>query len=241
MKRLSDKSQHFLQSPRLVAELVGHSNIRKNDTVLDIGAGSGIIAGVLAGRCKQVLAYEPDTRLLPALRQNLAKHQNVTILNEDFLNAKLPATPCKVFANIPFHLSSPILKKLTEAESPPKCIYLIVQKQFAHKLLIDDRRFTGLLGAQLAPLFTTRIRRPLRKTDYYPHPAVDTVLIEIKLREQPLIPINSMAKYRELVADCFAVPAKFSKRATTLIAKHPEIKPSNLTAYDWVDVFNSPK
>ena len=239
MKRIADQSQHFLQSPRLVAELVGHSNIRKNDTVLDIGAGSGIISGILAGRCKQVVAYEPDTRLLPTLKQNLSKHQNVTIKNEDFLSTELPTTPYKVFANIPFHLSSPILKKLTETNHPPKSIYLIVQKQFAHKLLIDDRRFTGLLGAQIAPLFTTRIRRPLRKSDYYPHPAVDTVLIEIKLREQPLIAPEKLPAYRSLVADCFATPAKFSKHASLVISKHPEIKPSNLTAYEWVSVFNA--
>ena len=82
MKRIADQSQHFLQSPRLVAELVGHSNIRKNDTVLDIGAGSGIISGILAGRCKQVVAYEPDTRLLPTLKQNLSYCEEIKILKK---------------------------------------------------------------------------------------------------------------------------------------------------------------
>lgn len=238
MKRLTDSSQYFLHSPKLVAELIGHSNIRKNDTVIDIGAGSGIIAGLLAGRCKQVLAYEPDTRLLPNLHKNLTKYSNIDVINKDFLNTELPTNNYKVFANIPFHLSSPIVQKLTNAANPPKSIYLIVQKQFAHKLLIDDRRFTGLLGAQIAPWFTVRIRRPLRKTDYMPRPAVDTVLVEIKLRETPLLLRNQQTAYQDIVARCYSTPTDFRKFAGSLLAQKPELKPSNLITQEWLAIFN---
>lgn len=241
MKRISDNSQYFLHSPKFVGELIGHSNIRKNDTVIDIGAGSGIISGLLAGRAKKIISYEADSRLIPNLKQNLSKRDNVELINADFMNANLPSKPYKVFANIPFHLSSPILQKLTSATNPPKSIYLIVQKQFAHKLLIDDRRFTGLLGAQIAPWFTARIRRPLRKSDYEPRPAVDTVLIEIKLRDQPLLAIDKSDSYRQFVTDCYHTPESFRRDAAKLLAQKPELKPSNLVATEWVEIFSESK
>lgn len=239
MRRLAHHSQYFLRRPSLVSELIGHTSIKKTDTVLDIGAGSGIITSALAGRSQAVISYELDPRMVQKLHENTAKFSNVQIVEKDFLQADLPADTYKVFANIPFHLSSPIMHKLTEAANPPQAIYLIVQKQFANKLLINDQRFTGLLGAQIAPRFTTRIRRTLRRTDFWPHPAVDTVLVELLLRDKPLIPAADMPAYREFVAGCYSTPKLFEK--TPRIAAHisPELKPSQLTAEQWVRLFTA--
>jgi 23S rRNA (adenine-N6)-dimethyltransferase len=119
MSRNHTYSQHFLRSPRLVAELIGHSNIRKNDTVYDLGAGSGVIASVLARRCKQVIAVEIEPQALAKLRQNLSHEQNITILKKDILDLDLPKEPYKIFANIPFSVSAQVVRKFTEAQLPP--------------------------------------------------------------------------------------------------------------------------
>ena len=189
-RQVATHSQHFLRNPRLIAELIGHSNIRRGDLVIDIGAGSGAITVVLARRCRQVLAYENEPGALNKLQQNMRRHKNVKVIAQDFLQAKLPDEPYKVFANIPFHLSADIVRKLTNNDEThtPQAIYLIVQKQFAQKIVPSDRHFTSQLGAQLAPWWQTRIRRPLRRTDFTPPPAVDTVLLELKPRPEPLLP-----------------------------------------------------
>ena len=135
MTRNHAYAQHFLRNPQLVAELVGHSNIRKNDTVYDLGAGSGVIASVLAGRCKQVVAVEIEPEALFKLRQNLGHVDNVTIVAGSILELTPPAEPYKIFANIPFNLSADIVRKFTSAKLPPKSMYLITQKQFARKLV----------------------------------------------------------------------------------------------------------
>lgn len=176
-------SQHFLRSPRLALFLIGHSNLKKRDLVLDIGAGSGVITSALARRCREVWAIEPDPATAAKLRANLA-HQhltNVKILPTDFLTLDLPTTPYKIFANPPFHLSSAILKKLLAADLPPSAIYLILQKQFALKLLNTDRHYTSQLGYALTARYATKIRYPLKPTDFTPPPAVPTVLFEAKL------------------------------------------------------------
>ena len=237
MARLHTYSQHFLRSPRLVAELIGHSNIRKNDTVYDLGAGSGVIASVLAGRCKQVVAVEIEPKALQTLRNNLGHVDNVTILSQDITTLPLPDTPYKVFSNIPFNLSASIVRKLTQATNPPRSIYLIAQKQFARKLVPGDDHFTSQLSAEIAPWFTARIRKPLRKTDFTPPPAVDTVLLEIKPREIPLLDSSHAAMYRTFIKKCFEHQTTFQATDRAGANISPEKRPSQLSTDEWLRLF----
>lgn len=239
MPRLHAYSQHFLKSPRLVAELIGHSNIRKNDTVYDLGAGSGVIASVLANKCKKVIAVENEPEALKKLRYNLGNILNVDIVEQDILKMDMPEGRYKIFANIPFSESAAIVRKFTEADNQPIATYLIVQKQFARKLVPSDQHFTAQLGAQIGPMFTARIRKPLRKTDFTPPPNVDTVLLEIKLREEPMLPIEAAQPYREFVEQCFAEQKFFAKQPREKAGISSEKIPSQLTIEQWVKLFRS--
>lgn len=175
-------SQHFLRSPRLALMLIGHSNLKKRDLVVEIGAGSGVITSALSHRVRQVIAIEPDQTTAAKLRENLAKYhlENVTVVEQDFMNFELPSEPYKVFSNPPFHLSSAIVHKLIESNNPPESFYLILQKQFALKLLNTDRHYTSQLGQELIQKYQTKIKYPLKPTDFTPPPAVPTVLFEAK-------------------------------------------------------------
>lgn len=191
-------SQHFLKSPRLALKLIGHSNLKKRDLVLDIGAGSGVITIALAKRVREVWAIEPDHTAAEKLRANLAKYhiENVRVFEQDFLTLNLPETPYKVFANPPFHLSAEILYKLLDLENRdgqiiskstpnynyPLAIYLILQKQLALKLIPTDRHYTSQLGRHILHNYDARVRLPLHSTDFTPPPAVPTVFYEAKLR-----------------------------------------------------------
>lgn len=238
-RQVATHSQHFLRNPRLIAELIGHSNIRRGDLVIDIGSGSGAITAVLARRCRQVLAYENEPGILNKLQQNMRRHKNVKVIAQDFLLAKLPDEPYKVFANIPFHLSADIVRKLTSNNEmhTPRSIYLIVQKQFAQKIVPSDRHFTSQLGTQLAPWWQTRIRRPLRRTDFTPPPAVDTVLLELKPQSEPLLSTLERDKYQSFVAKCYASQKVFATIPRAEAGINPERKPSELTPEEWVRLY----
>ena len=188
--------------------LIGHSNIRKRDIVLEIGAGSGVITYALTKKCRTVIAVEPDKKTAEKLRANLARQgvevrdyaefprafeapnearetemdgKSIVYLAEmDFLEMELPECNYKVFANPPFHLSSVIVHKLIEAKNPPESFYLILQKQFALKLLLTDRHYTSQLGQEVIKKYQTKIKYPLKPTDFTPPPAVPTVLFEAK-------------------------------------------------------------
>lgn len=239
MKRLHNYSQHFLRNPRLVHELIGHTSIKKSDIVYDIGAGSGVISSALSSRCKQVIAIEVEPATAAILRKNTAELNNVTILQEDFLSLPLPHTPYKIFANIPFHISSAIVRKLTEAANPPVAAYVIVQKQFAHKLLPGHTGFSSQLGMLLGPRFAISIRRHLKRTDFWPHPNVDTVLLEIKLRDQALISSRDMATYQAFITRAFTTPATFSSLPLHLVSRTENLKPSSLTLDQWLVLFQA--
>lgn len=241
MPRHHEYSQHFLRSPRLVAELIGHSNIRKNDTVYDLGAGSGVISAVLARRCKKVVAVEVERQALAKLRQNVDNLENVTIVEKDILQLPTLDEPYKIFANIPFSLSAEIVRKFTEAPTPPKSMYLITQKQFARKLVPGSDHFTSQLSAEIGPSFTVRIRKPLRKTDFTPPPAVDTVLLEIKQRETPLIAPEEMESYKEFVELCFTRQKYFISLEKDKAGLSPELRPSQLTIEQWVRLYATVK
>ena len=188
--------QNFLRSPKLALFLIGHSNIKKRDLVIDIGAGSGVITSALAKRCKKVIAVEKDAETAKRLRENLTRQNitNVEVFEGDFREMKLPDEPYKVFANPPFSLSAEVFYKLLnlenldgkickkEGEAPrrPEAIYLILQKQLALKLIITERHYTSQLGRLLTEDYATKIRLPLKPTDFTPPPKVPTVLFEAK-------------------------------------------------------------
>lgn len=233
MKRnIPQQGQHFLRGRALIGELVGHSNIRRRDTVIDIGAGSGAITSVLASRAAHVIAYEPEPQAATLLLKNMARYSNVTVKQQNFLQASLPAEPYKVFANIPFHLSSQIVRVLTSAPTPPRAVYLIVQKQFAQKLIVSGNHFHGALGMSIAPWWVAKIRRPLRRTDFTPPPAVDTVLLELKPRDETLLPHETQATYSEFVAECYASPTYYHKAGG-----RKDTRPSELSLEEWCNLF----
>lgn len=236
MPRRHEYSQHFLRSPRTVAMLIGHSTLKKGDTVLDIGAGSGVIASVLARRVKRVVAIEPEPGALAKLKQHLGSSDNVTIANQSFADTVLPADPYKVFANIPFSESSRIVWRLTHDKHPPRAIYLIVQKQFANKLLPESRGFSSQLGMMIAPWWQVRIRYRLQKYDFTPPPAVDTVLIELLPRESSLVPFEHRGEYEAMIEANFTTPAVFAEHGYA-----PGIKPSSLNATDWARLYSGRK
>lgn len=239
MSRLFTHDQHFLRSPRIVAELIGHSNIRKNDTVYDLGAGSGVLTSALIKRCKQVVAVEIEPQALSLLRKNLGSIENVQIIAEDMLEITIPSTPYKIFANIPFSLSAKVVQKYTNTVNPPRSMYLIVQKQFAKKLVPGDDHFTSQLAAEIGPWFSVRIRKPLRKTDFTPPPAVDTVLLEIKPHEHEFIKSDEKERYREFIEQCFSRQLYFQSLNREGAGISSEKRPSQLTLPQWCRLYEN--
>src|SRR6266700_6588255 len=121
-------SQNFLKNPCLIDQLLNRYNLRPEDTIYEIGPGKGIITERLAQRCRQVIAIEKDPCLVELLHRRFAHVPNIIIHEGDFLQFRLPISHYKVFASIPFNITTAIVTRLTTATIPPDDTYLIVQK-----------------------------------------------------------------------------------------------------------------
>lgn len=238
MKRRADYSQNFLRSPKLVESLVNRSNLTTNDTVYDIGAGSGVISSILAKKVKKVVAIEFEPNTAKTLIHNMQPYRNVSVKIGDVMKINFPTTPYKIFANIPFHLSSPIVQRFINSPMSPEAAYLIVQKQFGRKLIATDTsHFTGQLGMLLGVEYKAKIIKNLRKTDFWPHPAVDTVMVELIKRPHPLVPKERLSGYTQFTIQCFSDPKKLARMPLHIIGAEPGLSPSRLSLDRWVQLF----
>lgn len=193
--------QNFLRSPTLVRRLVRMSRIGVSDTVYEIGPGNGIITAALASVARQVIAIEKDPELVCRLRERFRPVANVEIVEKDFLNysfrIQTPITEYKIFASIPYNATAQIVRKILHKRSPLCEAYLIMQKEAARKFSGSPRE--TLFSILVKPFYDLQIVLQLKRTDFWPVPNVDSVLLSIKRRASPLIEAQDVRLYREFV------------------------------------------
>jgi 23S rRNA (adenine-N6)-dimethyltransferase len=206
-------AQNFLRSPKVARRLVGMSTIGPCDTVYEIGPGNGIITAELASVAKHVIAIEKDPELVRCLRERFRVLDNVEIVEKDFLayafrsrggrgvlslkaERAAPMSENKIFANIPYNITAQILRKILYETNIGEA-YLILQKEAAMKFSGSPRE--SLVSLLAKPFFEFEILSQLRRTDFWPVPNVDSVLLSIKRRSRPLIEMQEVASYRDFV------------------------------------------
>ena len=195
--RQKQLSQNFFTSARLVRKIVQESSITAADTVYEIGPGEGILTMELAKKAYRVIAIEKDWRLLTRVRQKFRGMEQVQLVQDDFLRYHIENKHYKVFANIPYCITAPIVRKLLFNEPTPEEAYLVIQKEAAEKFagLPKETQFSILCKAQ----FKLSIIRRFRRTDFSPVPFVDSVLLHIQKRSPPLVPAADRKTYHRFV------------------------------------------
>lgn len=121
-------SQNFLRNSELVKSLINKTGISRSDIVYEIGVGEGIITKELLKKARKVVAFEIDRNFFNKLSQKFQNEKSLELRLEDFLVGDLPNYPYKIFSNIPFNITSAIIKKLT-LESNPHCVANKVNKK----------------------------------------------------------------------------------------------------------------
>jgi 23S rRNA (adenine-N6)-dimethyltransferase len=190
------------------------STIGPSDVVYEIGAGNGIITAALASVARQVIAIEKDPELVRRLRERFRSLDNVEIDETDFLAFSFNTHPVngesslrvvrltrnseyKIFASIPYNITARILRKIIDERSNLGDVYLILQKEAAKKFSGSPRE--TLFSILAKPFFEFQILARLRRTDFWPVPKVDSVLLSIRRRTRPLIETQDVAPYRDFV------------------------------------------
>jgi 16S rRNA (adenine1518-N6/adenine1519-N6)-dimethyltransferase len=211
--------QHFLIDGEVLRLIISAAELTPEDIVLEIGPGLGILTKELAKKAGWVIAVELDSKLASVLKQTLASFPNVTIINEDILHldpptllakAKVKSPPpitYKVVANLPYYITSPVLRHFLEASPKPKTMIVMVQKEVAQAIVAEPGQHS-VLSISIQFYGKPRIISYVPARSFYPAPEVDSAILRIDLHPQPLLPVTSEGSFFELVRAGFAASRK---------------------------------
>jgi ribosomal RNA small subunit methyltransferase A len=241
-------AQNFLRNPKLVRRLVRMSKIGLSDTVYEIGPGNGIITAALASVARQVIAVEKDPELVRRLCERFRSVENVVIVEKDFLNYSFRDVDYKIFSNIPYNRTAQILRKILHERSNVCEAYLIMQKEAAKKFSGSPRE--TLCSILVKPFFEVQVLLQLKRTDFWPIPNVDSVLVSIKRRASPLINAHDVSPYRDFVRYSFerwkpnlrlALKNVFTYQQWKRLARDLDFplnaRPTELSVEQWVGLY----
>ena len=210
--------QHFLTDPRILESIADAAEVSATDTILEIGPGLGHLTRVLARRAGRVVAVEVDTALAEKLKTEFVNLPTVSIIQGNFLDAASidwlqrhdnriagagdnPApvsVPFKVVANLPYYITSAILRHLLDAPDKPETIVVMVQREVAQRMVARPPHM-NLLAVSVQFFAQPHIVRTIAAGAFYPPPKVDSAVVRLDVLAQPRLPAPQIDRFFEIV------------------------------------------
>jgi len=215
--------QHFLIDREVLELIVEAAGLTPADIVVEVGPGLGVLTRELAGKAGWVITVELDDRLATALKQTLALLHNVTVLNEDILKLDAAAlikeerskfaaamgkpAGYKVVANLPYYITSPVLRHFLEASTRPQTMVVMVQKEVAEAITARPGRMS-LLSASVQFYGEPTIVSYVPARCFYPMPEVDSAILKVSVYPQPKVAVSDETGFFGLVRAGFSASRK---------------------------------
>jgi 16S rRNA (adenine1518-N6/adenine1519-N6)-dimethyltransferase len=207
--------QNFLTDPSALNRIVSAADLSPDDVVVEVGAGLGTLTRLLAERAGQVIALEVDDRLLEVLVEQSADLPNVEIVRCDVLQFSGPGPAhhgYKVVGNLPYYITSAVLRHFLDRESRPRIMVVTVQREVAERITAGPGRMS-LLAVSVQFYGLPRIVARIPAGAFYPSPKVDSAVVRIDVGDQPAVPLNQGV---DDAAFFRVVRAGFSQKRKTL-------------------------
>jgi len=208
--------QNFLHDPNALEKIVEVADLMPGDTVLEIGAGTGALTVRLAQSRARVIAVEIDERLLPILRQQLADFPRVQIVHADILETNVAELvgeqPYVVVANLPYYITSAILRHLLDIPHKPRRLVLTIQQEVAERLIAqpgDMSLLTVSVQFYGKPTIATRFN----PAAFWPRPDVASAVVRIDVYDHPPVDVPSEALFFKIVRAGFGQKRKQLKNS----------------------------
>ncbi|MBU5484101.1 23S ribosomal RNA methyltransferase Erm [Clostridium sp. MSJ-11] len=180
--------QHLIHNRKLINEIVNQAKVGTHDTVLDLGAGKGALTSVLSEGSRKVLAVEYDSKFVEILKRKLIQYPNTKVIHQDILKMHLPKEQFIVVSNIPYSITTPIMKMLLNNPSNAFQRGVLVMekgaaKRFTSKLVKDPYVIAWRMW------FDIRYVKWVPRENFSPPPKVDSAMITINRKATPIVPI----------------------------------------------------
>jgi 16S rRNA (adenine1518-N6/adenine1519-N6)-dimethyltransferase len=203
--------QNFLQDPLALEEIVETADIQPSDTVLEIGPGLGSLTRYLSVSAKEVVAVELDEHLLPPLRAILSPYQNVRLIQNDILKISpkdlFLENDYVVVANIPYYITSAVIRHLLESAIKPRRIVLTVQKEVAQRICAEPGDMS-LLALSVQVYGKPHIAANIPASAFFPAPKVDSAVLIVEIYPAPLIDEDLLDAFFRLIKAGFGQKRK---------------------------------
>lgn len=204
----------------------------------------------LAASARKLVAVEIDRGLLRELDRELGSEAHVRLVAGDFLRFPLPDEDYKVVASVPYGRTSAILRRLVEARNPPSEAHLIVQKESGERFAGSPYAGESVASLSIKPWWHVEITRRLRRTDFYPVPSVDSVVLWLARRDIPLVSRAEGRLYRDFIRGSFGRRGNTVRRCLRGVLTgrqlyrlsrdlrfDPSVSPSELSFDQWLGLF----
>lgn len=193
--------QNFLVEPAGLMKVINAAELSGSEEVLEIGAGLGSLTYLLAQTCARVTAVEIDNHMLEPLAEAMKPFSNVQILPGDILELDpadlVSSENYVVVANIPYYITSAIIRHLLEADVKPSRVILTIQKEVAQRILARDGKMS-LLSLSVFVFGEPEIAATIPAGSFFPAPDVDSAVLRIRLHPEPLIPAARLDQFFKL-------------------------------------------
>ena len=215
--------QNFLINGEVLSDIIDFAEISKEDTILEIGPGVGFLTELLVKHAKKVIAVELDEEAIKELEK--LQCDNLEIIHNDILKTDL-SNLCegeiKVIANIPYYITSPIISHLlgeiddldNKNRAKITDIILMVQEEVARRIVATEKSSAkqyGLLTILAQFWADCSILRTVGRKSFYPAPKVNSALVRLKVRKEPIIKLSDYTYFRKTVKSAFAQRRKTLK------------------------------
>ncbi|MAU10135.1 MAG: ribosomal RNA small subunit methyltransferase A [Anaerolineaceae bacterium] len=246
--------QNFMHDPNTIEKIVATAQLMPDDTVIEVGPGTGQLTAELAKQARHVIAVEVDERMQPILEDRFADTKNVYFVYEDILKTdvlKLVGTDdFVVVANVPYYITTAIISHLLENYRRPKRIVITMQYEVAQRIIspVGDM---SVLAVSVQFYGKPSIVSRLKPAVFWPRPNIDSAILAIDCYERPAVDVPSDKAFFKVVRAGFSQKRKQLRNSLSsglgiknkvggTLLEHAEIDPSRraetLTLQEWADL-----
>ncbi|OGJ56480.1 ribosomal RNA small subunit methyltransferase A [Candidatus Peribacteria bacterium RIFCSPHIGHO2_02_FULL_52_16] len=236
--------QHFLIDQEILNVIVDSAGIEEEDHIVEVGPGIGVLTRELLKRAGRVTSIEIDERLLPLLQDFTTPTETpFEILHSNALQVEFPKTPYKIVANIPYHITSPLLRHaFLESKTPPQSLTLLMQREVAEKIV--DTENTGILTILVALFGVPTMLGVVSPNAFLPPPEVDSAILHIESHKKPLADAKTIDKVLSFVKIAFSGKRKMLRNTIGRFQGGMELlsaasvaadrRPQTLSVQEWI-------
>ena len=212
--------QHFLTDRHILRRIVNAAKLAADDTVVEVGAGLGVLTGQLLRRAGKVIAVEVDEGLCAHLRQRFEGSSNLSLVCDDILSLNPgdllrsagAKPPYVVAGNLPYNIAAAVLRLFLEAPDRPQRMIVMLQKEVGESIVAQPGRM-GLLGLSVQLYAVPRLLFTVPSSSFRPPPKVESAVLRIDVRETPAVPVDDVESFFRLLRAGFSAPRKQLRNA----------------------------